>query len=88
MNTIIETNNFSKSYGPVQALDQINLHIRPGEIYGFLGLNGAGKTTTIRSLLGMIHPTVGTVRVMGQSVGTHGQGPWPMSAVKVTTSQS
>ena len=76
MNTIIETNNFSKSYGPVQAVDHINLHVRPGEIYGFLGLNGAGKTTTIRALLGMIRPTSGSLKVLGESVGPNGKGPW------------
>jgi len=76
MNTIIETNNFSKSYGSVQAVDQINLHVRPGEIYGFLGLNGAGKTTTIRALLGMIRPTSGSLKVLGKSVGPNGKGPW------------
>src|SRR6185436_15259795 len=47
-----------------------------GEIYGFLGLNGAGKTTTIRTLLGMIRPTEGNVRVLGQAVGPNGRGPW------------
>jgi len=52
------------------------LRVKPGEIYGFLGLNGAGKTTTIRALLGMIHPSTGNVRVLGQAVGRNGQGPW------------
>ena len=76
MNFAIETTNLSKSFGPVQAVNAINLRVKMGEIYGFLGLNGAGKTTTIRSLLGMIHPTTGTIQVMGQPVGPHGQGPW------------
>jgi ABC-2 type transport system ATP-binding protein len=47
-----------------------------GEIYGFLGLNGAGKTTTIRALLGMIRPSAGSVKVLGQVVGPNGRGPW------------
>jgi ABC-2 type transport system ATP-binding protein len=47
-----------------------------GEIYGFLGLNGAGKTTTIRALLGMIRPSAGSVKVLGQAVGPNGRGPW------------
>jgi ABC-2 type transport system ATP-binding protein len=76
MNFAIETTNLSKSFGSVQAVNAINLRVKMGEIYGFLGLNGAGKTTTIRSLLGMIHPTAGTIQVMGQPVGPHGQGPW------------
>jgi ABC-2 type transport system ATP-binding protein len=72
----IETHQLTKDYGPVRAVDAINLRVAPGEIYGFLGLNGAGKTTTIRALLGMIHPTGGTVRVLGQPVGPNGHGPW------------
>ncbi|MFN8206714.1 MAG: ABC transporter ATP-binding protein [Bacteroidales bacterium] len=59
MNTIIRTENLSKNFGPVKAVKDLSLHIRKGEIYGFLGLNGAGKTTTIRMLLGMIKPSSG-----------------------------
>lgn len=76
MEFAIETNNLSKSYGEVRAVDAVNLRVKRGEIYGFLGLNGAGKTTTIRALLGMIRPSVGTVRVLDQAVGPHGRGPW------------
>jgi ABC-2 type transport system ATP-binding protein len=72
----IETNGLSKFYGAVRAVDSVDLRVRPGEIYGFLGLNGAGKTTTIRALLGMIRPSAGTVRVLGQAVGPGGRGPW------------
>jgi ABC-2 type transport system ATP-binding protein len=76
MEFAIETNDLSKFYGPVHAVDSINLRVRPGEIYGFLGLNGAGKTTTIRLLLGMIRPQAGSVKVLGQTVGPNGVGPW------------
>jgi ABC-2 type transport system ATP-binding protein len=76
MNTAIETNGLSKSYGPVRAVDSVNLCVGRGEIYGFLGLNGAGKTTTIRALLGMIRPSAGSVQVLGQAVGPNGRGPW------------
>jgi ABC-2 type transport system ATP-binding protein len=76
MNFAIETNGLSKSYGPVRAVESVDLRVGPGEIYGFLGLNGAGKTTTIRALLGMVSPTAGSVRVLGQAVGPNGQGPW------------
>jgi ABC-2 type transport system ATP-binding protein len=76
MSFAIETNNFSKSYADVRAVDAINLRVGIGEIYGFLGLNGAGKTTTIRALLGMIRPSEGNVKVFGQAVGPHGRGPW------------
>jgi ABC-2 type transport system ATP-binding protein len=76
MNFAIETNGLSKSYGDVRALDSVDLRVRQGEIYGYLGLNGAGKTTTIRALLGMIRPSAGTVKVLGQAVGPNGRGPW------------
>ncbi|MBF8282621.1 MAG: bacitracin ABC transporter ATP-binding protein, partial [Anaerolineales bacterium] len=69
MNFAIETNGLSKSYGQVRAVDSVNLRVKQGEIYGFIGLNGAGKTTTIRALLGMIRPSAGSVKVLGQAVG-------------------
>ena len=72
----IETSQLTKSFGKVLAVDTINLCVRKGEIYGFLGLNGAGKTTTIRALLGMIRPTNGQIKVLGQPVGPNGIGPW------------
>src|ERR1041385_2449965 len=76
MKYAIETNNLSKNYGDVQALQKVNLRVDEGEIYGFLGLNGAGKTTTIRALLGMIRPSQGNINVLGQAVGANGDGPW------------
>jgi len=76
MSYAIETNNLSKFYGDVRALHQVNLRVKRGEIYGFLGLNGAGKTTTIRALLGMIRPSEGNVKVLNQVIGPHGGGPW------------
>jgi len=76
MECAIETNGLSKSYGDVHAVNAVSLRVKRGEIYGFLGLNGAGKTTTIRALLGMIRPSAGTVRVLGQAVGPNGRGPW------------
>ena len=72
----IETSGLSKSFGRVRAVDSVSLRVGQGEIYGFLGLNGAGKTTTIRALLGMIRPSAGSVKVLGQAVGPHGRGPW------------
>lgn len=76
MDYAVETNNLTKSYGEVRAVDGVDLRVKRGEIYGFLGLNGAGKTTTIRALLGMIRPSQGNVRVLGQIVGPRGRGPW------------
>src|SRR5512147_3225349 len=76
MNYTIETNNLTKNYRDVRAVDSVDLRVKQGEIYGFLGLNGAGKTTTIRALLGMIHPSAGNVKVLGQALGEDGRGPW------------
>ncbi len=72
----IETNRLTKRYGEVVAVQSVDLRVKTGEIYGFLGLNGAGKTTTIRALLGMIRPSEGTVKILGQEVGPAGRGPW------------
>jgi ABC-2 type transport system ATP-binding protein len=76
MNYAIETNGLSKFYGDVRAVNSVDLRVGIGEIYGFLGLNGAGKTTTIRALLGMICPSEGNVKVLGQALGAGGRGPW------------
>jgi ABC-2 type transport system ATP-binding protein len=65
----VATNGLTKRYGgDVLAVDHLDLRVRRGEIYGFLGLNGAGKSTTIRMLLGMIAPTAGTAAVLGHPV--------------------
>lgn len=76
MTFAIETNQLSKYFGDVLAVDSVDLRVKQGEIYGFLGLNGAGKTTTIRALLGMIRPSAGDVKVLGQAVDPNGRGPW------------
>ncbi|MBU4555900.1 MAG: ABC transporter ATP-binding protein [Actinobacteria bacterium] len=64
----ITTRGLSKRYADVLAVDGLDLHVRRGEIYGFLGRNGAGKTTTIRMLLGLIRPTGGEVEVLGRRI--------------------
>jgi ABC-2 type transport system ATP-binding protein len=61
----ISTTNLTKRYGPVTALDGIDLVVPGGVTYGFLGPNGAGKTTTIRLLLGFVRPTSGAARIWG-----------------------
>jgi ABC-2 type transport system ATP-binding protein len=63
--TAIATRSLSKRYRDVLAVDGLDLDVRRGEIYGFLGRNGAGKTTTIRMLLGLIRPSSGDVEVLG-----------------------
>jgi len=65
----------SKRYGDLAAVDGLDLTVERGELYGFLGPNGAGKTTTIRMALGLIHPSGGTVEVLGSTV-TAGRGPF------------
>ncbi|HEX7743987.1 MAG TPA: ABC transporter ATP-binding protein, partial [Micromonosporaceae bacterium] len=62
----VELTGLTKTFGPVRAVDDLSLHIQPGEVVAFLGPNGAGKTTTIDMLLGLARPTAGTVRVYGQ----------------------
>ena len=51
---LVETSGLGKRYGSVTAVEDLNISIRRGEVYGFLGPNGAGKTTTLRMLLGLI----------------------------------
>ena len=64
----IELEGVSKRYKEVLAVDSLDLHVRRGEIYGFLGRNRAGKTTTIRMILGLIRPTRGFVRILGNDL--------------------
>ncbi|MCA1598723.1 MAG: ABC transporter ATP-binding protein, partial [Chloroflexi bacterium] len=67
---LIETRNLTKRYGTrIVAVDNLDLNVRRGEVYGFLGPNGAGKTTTLRMLLGLIRPTSGTARVLDLEPG-------------------
>ncbi|WP_221568475.1 ABC transporter ATP-binding protein [Alkalihalobacillus sp. TS-13] len=65
-NFLIETNQLRKSFGSFKAVDQVDLKVPTGGIYGFLGPNGAGKSTTIRMLLGLINPTEGDVQIFGK----------------------
>lgn len=65
MSTVVETRSLTKSFGPVRALDGLDLTVEPGEVHGFLGPNGAGKSTTIRVLLGLLRADAGTVRLLG-----------------------
>jgi ABC-2 type transport system ATP-binding protein len=64
----IATHSLTKRYHDVLAVDSLDLDVRRGEIYGFLGRNGAGKTTTIRMLLGLIRPSGGEVEVLGRRI--------------------
>ena len=68
MKTVIETKALCKQYGPHTAVDHVELHVPQGCVYGFIGPNGAGKSTTMKMLLGLIHPTAGRVRLLGQEL--------------------
>lgn len=74
MAAAIETKKLTKSYksrqyGRINVVDNLDLHVEEGEIFGFLGPNGAGKTTTIKMLLGIIYPTSGEGYVLGKEIG-------------------
>jgi len=60
---VVKITNLSKSYnrGAVKAVDNLNLHVKPDEIFGFLGPNGAGKTTTIKMMVGLLNPDQGSI---------------------------
>lgn len=66
MNDILEIENLTKYYGKVKGIENINLSLRKGEIFGFIGPNGAGKSTTIRSIMNLINKTRGKVLIKGK----------------------
>jgi ABC-2 type transport system ATP-binding protein len=66
---MIQTENLTKKFKTVLAVDNLDLHVKQGEVFGFLGPNGAGKTTTVRMLACLIGPTSGQARVNGFRVG-------------------
>ena len=65
MDAIIQTTGLTKKYGRQAAVEDLNVDVQPGEIFGFLGPNGAGKTTTLLMLLGLTEPSGGQARVLG-----------------------
>lgn len=67
---MLKINGLTKTYGGKKAVDDLTLHIAPGEIYGFIGHNGAGKTTTIKSCAGILQFDAGEIYVDGLSVKT------------------
>jgi len=64
----VVTHGLTKSFGPLVAVDALNLSIRRGEVFGLLGPNGSGKTTTIRMLCGLMEPSAGSAQVVGFDV--------------------
>ena len=67
---MLKIEHLTKAYGDKKAVDDLNLHIKPGEIYGFIGHNGAGKTTTLKSVVGILQFDEGEVLIDGKSVRT------------------
>jgi ABC-2 type transport system ATP-binding protein len=67
---LVRTRGLTKRYGTITAVDDLDLSVGRGEVYGFLGPNGAGKTTTLKMLLGLIRPTAGTAEVLGRAPGS------------------
>ncbi|MGD0072179.1 MAG: ABC transporter ATP-binding protein [Candidatus Bathyarchaeia archaeon] len=68
MDYAIETENLTKNFGSLTAVNKLNLKVQKNTIHGFLGPNGAGKTTTIKILVGLLKPSEGSVKVLGQEV--------------------
>ena len=64
---VLQTHELTKTYARKNAVDHINLKIRKGDIYGFIGKNGAGKTTTIKMIVGLSNPTSGEIELFGST---------------------
>ena len=67
---MLKINHLTKTYGEKKAVDDLNLHINPGEIYGFIGHNGAGKPTTLKSVVGILQFDQGEILIDGKSIKT------------------
>ena len=65
---MLEISHLTKTYGEKKAVDDLSLHIAPGEIYGFIGHNGAGKTTTLKAAVGILQFDGGDIRIGGISI--------------------
>ena len=65
---MLKISHLTKTYGEKKAVDDLNLHINPGEIYGFIGHNGAGKTTTLKSVVGILQVDQGEILIDGKSI--------------------
>lgn len=76
---MLKIDNLTKIYGDKKAVDNLSLHIMPGEIYGFIGHNGAGKTTTLKSVAGILQFDEGEIHIDGKSVKTQ-----PLECKRIT----
>ena len=68
MTAVLQTEGLTKHFGSFKAVQDLNLEVREGDLYGFLGPNGSGKTTSMRMILRLIRPTAGRVRMFGDEV--------------------
>lgn len=68
MQYVIETKRLCKTYGGRTAVHNLDLHVPQGCVYGFIGPNGAGKSTSMKMLLGLVHPTAGSVALLGRTL--------------------
>ena len=68
MNVALETTNLTRDFGAFRAVNQLSLRVPTGCFYGFLGPNGAGKSTTIKMLTGLLAPTAGSIRILGEDI--------------------
>src|ERR1043165_9567031 len=68
----IVTEHLTKLYGPLVALDNLNLELQPGDVFGYIGPNGAGKSSTMKILAGLLEPTSGRALVLGKDVRGNG----------------
>ncbi len=68
MAAIVEVNNLSKSFGDINAVNDLSFTVNEGDVYGFLGQNGAGKSTSMRMMLTLITPTSGSIKIFGKEL--------------------
>jgi ABC-2 type transport system ATP-binding protein len=68
---VISVRRLVKRFGTLRALDELDLQVGPGDVHGFLGPNGAGKSTTMRMIMGLDHPTAGSITVNGKPYAAH-----------------
>lgn len=81
---MLNIQHLTKVYGEKKAVDDLSLHIAPGEIYGFIGHNGAGKTTTLRSVVGILQFDAGEITIGGKSIPptpSPASGSWLISPI-------
>jgi ABC-type multidrug transport system ATPase subunit len=81
--TVIGTEGLTKRFGRITAVDGVDLDVREGDVYGFLGANGSGKTTTVRMLLGLVLATSGSMEVLGQPMPSAGKRVLPQVGAMV-----